>query len=78
MAKAPTQAEQIVDYIRKHGSITRLEAANKLFIFELSARIVGLEKRGWTFKKERITKTNTIGQTKSFTKYSIEEEGAFI
>lgn len=78
MAKAPTQAEQIVDYMRRNGSITRLEAANKLFIFELSARIVGLESRGWEFNKERVSRTNSYGQKKSFTKYSIAKEGAFI
>ena len=79
MAKnRPTQCERIVDYIKRYGYITRLEASNELFIFELSSRIIALEKRGFVFKKERVTKTNSFGERKNFTRYSIEKEGAFI
>lgn len=73
--KVPTQREQIVDYMRKHGSITRLDSSCKLFIFELSARIIELERKGWIFNKSRETRKNSYGQTKHFTRYSIIEEG---
>ena len=73
--KVPTQRAQIVDYMRKHGSITRLDSSCKLFIFELSARVVELEARGWQFKKDRETHKNSYGQTKHFTRYSILKEG---
>ena len=76
--KRPTQCERIVDYIKRYGSITRLQACNELFIFELSSRIIALEKRGYVFKKERISKKNVYGESVSFTKYSIEKEGAFV
>ena len=76
MAKAPTQAEQIVNYIRKYGSITRLDAARDLFIFELSARIIDLQKRGFVFSKKWENHKNRLGQTKTFVRYFIEEEGA--
>ena len=73
--QGPTQKEQIVKYMKEHGSITRLDSSCKLFIFELSARIVELEKMGWTFKKERESRKNKYGQTKTFTRYSIVKEG---
>lgn len=75
MAKMPTQSEQIIDFMKKNGSITRLDAATKLFIFELSARIIGLEKQGWQFSKVRESRKNSYGQTKTFTRYSILKEG---
>ena len=40
-----TQAEEILLYIQRHGSITRAQAAS-LFIFELSRVILDLEKKG--------------------------------
>lgn len=73
--KVPTQRQQIVDYMRKYGSITRLDSGCKLFIFELSSRIGELEDRGWLFKKDREARKNSYGQTKHFTRYSIIREG---
>ena len=76
--KRPTQCERILDYIKTHGSITRLEACNELFIFELSSRIIALEQRGFVFKKERVNRKNVYGESVSFTRYSLEKEGAFV
>lgn len=73
--KVPTQRQQIVDYMKKNGSITRLDSGCKLFIFELSSRIGELEAHGWLFKKDRETRKNSYGQTKRFTRYSILREG---
>ena len=75
MAKVPTQREQIVNYMRQNGSITRLDSSCKLFIFELSARIIELERKGWLFNKTRESHKNSYGQTKHFTRYSIIKEG---
>lgn len=73
--KQPTQRQQIVDYMREHGSITRLESSLDLFIFEMPARICELTKMGWEFKKTRETKVNANGIAKSFVRYSIIKEG---
>lgn len=73
--KRPTQRERVVQYMRENGSITRLDSCTKLFIFELSARIVELERRGWVFDKVRETVKNTYGESKNFTRYSILREG---
>lgn len=71
----PTQAQRIVEYIDQNGSITRLDSSCKLFIFELSSRIISLEKKGWVFKKERESIKNSFGETKSFVRYSILKRG---
>ena len=74
-SKRPTQAQRIVEYIDQNGSITRLDSSCKLFIFELSSRIISLEKKGWVFKKERESIKNSFGETKSFVRYSILKRG---
>ena len=73
--KAPTQKEMIIDYMRKFGGITRLDAATKLFVMELSSRIGELEDRGWEFTKTNVKRTNSYGKTKIFTRYEIKKEG---
>lgn len=65
-----TQEERVIGYIRENGSLTRLEAVTELGIFELAARINGLEKKGYSFKKEQITfktKSGNIGHCKRYT-----------
>ena len=74
-SKRPSQRQRVVEYMRKHGSITRLESCTQLFIFELSARIVELERRGCVFNKARESVKNSFGETKNFTRYSILIEG---
>ena len=76
--KRPTQRQRVVDYMRSHGSITRLESCNQLFIFELASRIGELERRGWVFDKSRMSVKNSYGETKNFTVYRIEKEGQTI
>lgn len=64
-----TQRQEILDYIRNHGSITRAKAAN-LHIYELSSRIGELEKEGWTFTRKTIKGTNAYGRRWRCTEYS--------
>lgn len=64
------QTERIIQYIREHGSLDRLQAFTELGIFELSSRICALEKQGYTFKKVRKTAKNRYGDTFSYVKYS--------
>lgn len=74
-SKRPTQAQRIVEFIDQNGSITRLDSSCKLFIFELSSRIISLEKRGWVFDKSWITKENQFGEKKRFKVYRILKRG---
>lgn len=74
-SKRPTQAQRIIEYMDQNGSITRLDSSCKLFIFELSSRIISLERKGWVFHKQRESIKNSFGETKSFVRYSILKRG---
>lgn len=73
--KRPTQRERIVAYMKEHGAIDRLTCCTQLFIFELSSRIVELERMGWVFDKSWTSVKNSYGETKSFVMYRILKEG---
>lgn len=66
-----TQADRILQFIQEHGSITRLQAANEIGAFELSARLIELENRGYVFEKERIKVKNRYGDTVKVVRYSL-------
>ena len=57
-----TQGEEILAYLKEHGSITRLEAACELHIFELASRIGELRKKDYNITSERITAYNKYGR----------------
>ncbi len=76
--KRPSQRQRVVDYMREHGSINRLESCTELFIFELSARITELEDRDWIFEKTWKSVKNSYGETKTFVEYRIIKEGTSI
>ena len=64
----------ILDYMREHGGITQLDAANALGIQRLGARIWDLKhKLGYTIKSERVTVKNRRGEPCRVAKYSLEE-----
>ena len=76
--KRPSQRQRIVNYMREHGSINRLESCTELFIFELSARITELESKNWIFEKSWKSVKNRYGETKTFVEYRILQEGTSI
>lgn len=67
-----TQGEEILDYLRKHGTITRLEAACELHIFELASRIGELKDKGYTITTKRYSARNKYGRKTHFTIYKLE------
>lgn len=68
-----TQGEEILDYLKKNGSITRLQAACDLHIFELASRIGELKKKGYIITSERATYANKNGRKSHFNIYKLEE-----
>ena len=68
-----TQKERIIDYIRQFGSITSWEAYQDLGIMQLGARIDGLEKDGYVFRKEWEEKENRFGEPVSFKRYYLAD-----
>lgn len=65
-----TQKEQIINHVRKFGSISQLRAAKDYAILRLSQRIIELERRGWVFEHE----TESNGKTR-WTEYRLKKEG---
>lgn len=53
-----TQNEAILDYIKKHGGITPLEAMQYLNIMRLASRIHDLKKLGVNIEGEMVTANN--------------------
>jgi hypothetical protein len=68
-----TQQEEILKYLKDHGSITRLQAACDLHIFELSSRIGELTKKGYNITSTRVSGVNKYGRASHYAVYRLEE-----
>lgn len=67
------QKQKVLKYINDYGSITSWQAYSDLGIMQLGARIDGLQKDGYLFKKEWEQKKNRYGEPVRFIKYSFAE-----
>lgn len=67
-----TQEKRLLNYLQQGNKITRLQALVELGIFELSSRVVALQKQGYIFIKNRITVTNQFGEKCTVVEYSLE------
>lgn len=70
------QTERVLDYLEQHGSITQLEAMNKLGIMRLGARIFDLKESGINIITERVSEKNRFGELVNFARYRLEKENA--
>ena len=71
-----TQREEVIDYLRQHGTITRLDAFLDLGIAELPARICELKKEkygGYKFNEKRITFITRLGKKSFYIEYSLAQ-----
>ena len=71
--KNGTQENMILDYIKKHGSITTYEAIYKLGITQAPARIFGLKRRGINIVTRRKEIVDKYDQTKKVVEYFIKK-----
>ena len=69
----PTQNERIVDYMRRFGSITHLEAIRDLGVQRLASRISDLRSRGLPITSEFVTVENRFGEKCNVKRYSLKE-----
>lgn len=72
MAKQKTQNEMIIDYVMEHGSITHLEAVERLErpVMRLAARIPEIEKEHKIFfDRVPVRKKLENGAYERYTKY---------
>lgn len=75
MSKA-TQAERIVDYMERFGSITQLEAIQDLGVMRLASRISDLKKLGVPIKSETVAVKNRFEEDCYIKRYSLVKEDA--
>ena len=67
----PTQAQRVLDYIERFGSITQHEALIDLGIMRLASRVSELKKRGHNIEGEMITVKNRFGENCYVKRYSM-------
>lgn len=69
--KMKSQTELVLDYLNTFGSITSLEAFQKLGITRISARIYDLREEGHVIQSEFVKVPRRNGQTASVKQYSL-------
>ena len=71
MSKA-TQAERVLEYMEKFGSITQYEAFADLGCMRLASRISDLKKQGYPITSEVEAVKNRYGETCYVKRYSLQ------
>lgn len=69
-----TQAERVLEYIKKFGSITTLQAFRDLGVTRLSARIFELRARNINIDSTSVTSKNRYGESCTYAKYFLKGE----
>lgn len=68
------QKHKLLQYLREHKTITRLEASRKLGIMELSSRLIDLERNdGVKISSDWITVTNRYGDKVRVKQYRLTD-----
>lgn len=68
--KQPTQTDMILNFLKRYGSITPIEALQEFGCMRLSARIKDLENRGYVVPRKWVKKQGRkTGRTVRFMKY---------
>jgi hypothetical protein len=67
------QHELIEAYLKEHGSITSMEAFDKLGITKLTTRINEMIRDGLPVKKTTERGKNRYGVSVTYTRYTLEE-----
>ncbi len=68
-----SQKDRIINYIRKFGSITDLEASRDLGIQQFGARIFNLKEDGYKFRTEWETSKNRFGEKVEYKRYYLAD-----
>lgn len=70
------QTQQILDHMKRCGSITPLEALREYGCMRLGARIWDLKRMGHRIRSEIVTDVNRNGEAVRFAQYTLEDEAA--
>lgn len=74
MESYKTQKEMVLDYMRRHGSITTKECFEHLGITRLSAAIYMLKQDGYQIAKTGVTKKMPNGRNRYFEIFWIQRK----
>lgn len=69
-----TQCDRVLEYMRRFGSITQLEAIRDIGCMRLASRIADLRDRGYAIGRRMKQEKNRYGNTVSFAEYYLEED----
>lgn len=67
----PTQNERIIEYMKKHGSITQFEALQSCGIMRLASRISDLRRLGYPITSKMVTVKNRFDEECRVKRYSL-------
>lgn len=67
----PTQAERVLAYIERFGSITQYEALQDLGVMRLASRISELKKNGYPIQSEVVAVKNRFEENCYIKRYSL-------
>ena len=65
------QCNDILKFIRKHGSINPMQALNKFGCMRLAARICDLRKQGFPIEGNMVITKNRYGKTVRYQEYRL-------
>ena len=74
----PTQAQRVLQYMERFGSITQRDAYNDLGVMRLASRISELRKKGHAITGEMVNVENRFGKIVQVKRYSIKKDGASV
>lgn len=66
-----THTSRLLDYLRKHSTITSLEAIRDLGNTRLSASIFNLKEEGYYFETKTVEVPNRFGSTTKVSEYKL-------
>lgn len=67
----PTQAQDVLEFMRKNGSITRRQADYELGVMRLASRINELKRKGHDIKSEPVRVKARNGRSTYIARYSL-------
>ena len=71
--KKPKQCERILDYMRKFGSISPIEALSDLSVMRLASRISEMKANGYKIEKKTEKSINRLGEPVKYARYRLVE-----
>lgn len=68
------QKTRVLDYMRRYGAITQLDALRDLSCMRLASRISELRKDGFEIQRTMVTTKNRDGELVSYAQYRLLKE----